>query len=83
MFSAPPPIVIRVAEHDRLRRGNDRPQARTAKAIDVERWGAFAAAPVERCYSREIHVTWFGVDHVPKHHMIHLLAADVRLQAIL
>ncbi|MCY1290265.1 hypothetical protein D9M70_394020 [compost metagenome] len=62
-------------QQQRLRRGDDRLQAGTAQAIDVERRGFLGNAGVHGGYPGEIGVLGFGRDDVAHHHMTDALGS--------
>ena len=79
MLSAPPPIAMSaIAQHDRLRRRNDRLQPAATQAVHRQARRLLADAAVQSSHAREVHVLGLGVDHVAKDDVADLPAVDTR-----
>ena len=65
---------IRVAQGDRLRRGDDRLQAGTAQPVQRQRRGILRDPRIHRRHARQIHVLRLGVHHIAEHHVLHFTA---------
>ena len=70
--------VIRVAQHHVLNGRDNRLRTGTTQTVHVHRRSGFRDTGLHRGNAAQVHVAWFGVDHVAKDDMADLPAFDAR-----